>query len=36
MTDIQAIWPFIIAASVVTIAAAMPIAVVYFGMFVVD
>ncbi len=36
MSDIQGIWPFIIAVIVVSIAAAMPVAMVYVGMFMVD
>ncbi len=36
MTDIQGIWPFVIATIIVTMAAAMPVAMVYLGMFVLD
>ncbi len=36
MTDIQGIWPFVIATMIVTIAAAMPIAMVYLGLFVMN
>ncbi len=36
MTDIHAIWPFIIATAVVATLAAIPVAMVYLGMFVVE
>ncbi len=36
MTDIQDIWPFVIAAVAVAIAAAIPVAMVYIGIFMVD
>ncbi len=36
MTNIEAIWPFVIATIVVAVAAAIPVAVVYLGMFIVD
>ena len=36
MTVIQAVWPLIIAAGIVTIALTIPVAMVYIGMFVVD
>ncbi len=32
MTNIQFVWPFAIATTVVAIAAAIPVAVVYLGM----
>ncbi len=36
MTDTQPIWNFVIATIVVAIAAAIPVAVVYLGMFIGD
>ncbi len=36
MTDIQAFLPFVIATAIVAIAALIPVAMVYLGMFVLD
>ncbi len=36
MTHIQAILPFVIATAIVAIAAAIPVAMVYIGMFMLD
>ena len=36
MTDIQGILPFLIAAMIVAIVAAIPVATIYLGLFVVD
>ncbi len=36
MTNIQGIWPFVIATMILTMAAAAPVAMVYLGLFVVN